>query len=316
MRSASLAAVLAAVFSPGLASAQSPVIPRGWEEPVPELSSLVSFDRGQSDLRVAVDRFSSDRSVLGRRYDVDYSPVARERLERFYTGWGAALAGIDFGSLNLESQIDHVLLQHQVEYELALLEERERHEREMHTLLPFSQRIQRLQLNRRERLDVDAQAAAQELAEMATEVQALTRRLGGPADSAADLRSVTPVVAYRSADHVRSLRRTLDSWFGFYNGYDPLFTWWAAEPYKKADQALGVGLRDFAVGEVIEAKAAHLLDAVFMQALRLHHLEEQADVERHHRDGGRRLGDQRHGAGERAVRESSESERNPRADAE
>ena len=238
MRSVSLAAVLAAVFSPALASAQSPVIPRGWEKPVPELSSLVSFDREQSDLRVAVDRFSSDRSVLGRRYDVDYSPVARERLERFYTGWDAALGEIDFGSLNLESQIDHVLLQHQVDYELALLEERERHEREMNVLLPFSQRIQRLQLDRRERLDVDAQAVAQELAEMAVEVQALTRRLTGPADSAADLRTVTPVVAYRAADHLRSLQRTLDSWFGFYDGYDPLFTWWAEKPYEELDTAL------------------------------------------------------------------------------
>ena len=34
------------------------------------------------------------------------------------------------------------------------------------------------------------------------------------------------------------LRGTLRNWFGFHNGYDPVFTWWAGEPYKAVDQSL------------------------------------------------------------------------------
>ncbi len=34
------------------------------------------------------------------------------------------------------------------------------------------------------------------------------------------------------------LRKGLNEWFKFYNQYDPLFTWWAVEPFKKTDQAL------------------------------------------------------------------------------
>src|SRR5690606_3954529 len=135
-----------ALLASSPARAQSPVLQRGWEGDVPAIASLIGFDRGQSDLRVAVERFSDDRAALGRRYDVDYSPLVRERMERFYTGWQGALAGLDFASLNLESQIDHVLLTHQIEFELATLDERERHEREMQTLLPFAPRIQQLQL--------------------------------------------------------------------------------------------------------------------------------------------------------------------------
>ncbi|MGH9842739.1 MAG: DUF885 family protein, partial [Blastocatellia bacterium] len=30
----------------------------------------------------------------------------------------------------------------------------------------------------------------------------------------------------------------LRTWYGYYNGYDPLFTWWAEEPYKAVDQSL------------------------------------------------------------------------------
>src|SRR5262249_19383762 len=37
---------------------------------------------------------------------------------------------------------------------------------------------------------------------------------------------------------VNGLRNSLKSWFDFYNGYDPLFTWWASEPYKSADKSL------------------------------------------------------------------------------
>jgi uncharacterized protein (DUF885 family) len=37
---------------------------------------------------------------------------------------------------------------------------------------------------------------------------------------------------------VESLRGTLGGWYRSYTGYDPLFTWWVADPFKKADAAL------------------------------------------------------------------------------
>ena len=36
----------------------------------------------------------------------------------------------------------------------------------------------------------------------------------------------------------RLAERRSATWFAFYDGYDPLFTWWMQEPYKAADQAL------------------------------------------------------------------------------
>src|SRR5262249_32153025 len=37
---------------------------------------------------------------------------------------------------------------------------------------------------------------------------------------------------------VRALQGTLRSWYEFHAGYDPLVTWWASAPYKKASDAL------------------------------------------------------------------------------
>ena len=31
---------------------------------------------------------------------------------------------------------------------------------------------------------------------------------------------------------------TLRGWYNFYDGYDPLFTWWIQEPYKGVDEGL------------------------------------------------------------------------------
>lgn len=45
-------------------------------------------------------------------------------------------------------------------------------------------------------------------------------------------------IANRSARAVASLRDTLRRWYGYYNGYDPTFTWWCESPYKAADEAL------------------------------------------------------------------------------
>lgn len=46
------------------------------------------------------------------------------------------------------------------------------------------------------------------------------------------------VVANRAARMVRDLRNSLRDWYEFHNGYDPLFTWWMAEPYKQVDKTL------------------------------------------------------------------------------
>ena len=49
---------------------------------------------------------------------------------------------------------------------------------------------------------------------------------------------MTKDLATRGADSVDGLRNSVTTWFNFYNGYDPLFTWWMGMPYKQVDDAL------------------------------------------------------------------------------
>ena len=64
-----------------------------------------------------------------------------------------------------------------------------------------------------------------------------------PADSAKGDSSktaprVSKVVALRAATEIEALRRTLEGWNRYYAGYDPTFSWWAADPYKRLDDAM------------------------------------------------------------------------------
>src|SRR5437868_14396931 len=57
------------------------------------------------------------------------------------------------------------------------------------------------------------------------------------AEGADEIR-VKKVVAFRAVCAINSLKNNLRIWYNFYNGYDPLFTWWNEEPYKSLDQTL------------------------------------------------------------------------------
>jgi hypothetical protein len=81
---------------------------------------------------------------------------------------------------------------------------------------------------------VDPQKAAAAL-------DALCRQVAGVQRSTqAALNSTPPskVVANRAAVETADLRTVLKRWFDFRNGYDPLFTWWAAEAFRRTDTAL------------------------------------------------------------------------------
>src|SRR6185437_2060181 len=49
---------------------------------------------------------------------------------------------------------------------------------------------------------------------------------------------VKKTVANRAFQAINGLRANLRNWYTFYNGYDPMFTWWNEEPYKSLDQSL------------------------------------------------------------------------------
>jgi uncharacterized protein (DUF885 family) len=87
---------------------------------------------------------------------------------------------------------------------------------------------------------IDSPKTAALLTKLSKQIDATSKAVeaGLKPDAKDDVIKVKKTVANRGVAAITSLRATLRNWFGFYNGYDPMFTWWVGEPYKSVDQAL------------------------------------------------------------------------------
>jgi uncharacterized protein (DUF885 family) len=212
----------------------------------PNLTAIVG--RPTSELANVVTRFSADAYSLSRRYDANNSPDQRTRTREFYTEWSRRLGEIDFDKLSQEGKVDYVLLNKEIKHELMLLDRQEAQRGETAVLLPFADQLLSLQDMRRDLRTVDPRAASSALNAATKQADSLRMlfesppraddagRRSGPARPAAP--RVTRTVANRAANRIDEIRRVTTNWYRYYDGYDPIFSWWMKDPYKKLDDAL------------------------------------------------------------------------------
>ncbi|QOY89747.1 DUF885 domain-containing protein [Paludibaculum fermentans] len=207
------------------------------------------FDGNQSALRPAIERYQNDRAALERRYRVESSEARRARFQKFNTEWLARVEAFDFEKLNQESRIDWLLLRNDILRSQRQLEFRAKIDAETAALLPFRAAIVDLEETRQRMEKVDSAKSAATLDAVRKQIEALRKSI--EAELKPGVSGIKKTTANRAATAVQTLRRTLEHWYTFYAGYDPVFTWWAADPYKSADKALdgyAVFLREKIVG--------------------------------------------------------------------
>ena len=245
------------------------ILPQGWSDDPPELSSLITFARGESDLRVAIIRYLEDKAAIGRRYEVRFSPIRIARLTEFYLGWQTNLKKLPFGDMNHEGQVDYIALRNRIEYDLESLRLEEERGQQIAPLLPFSDSLRLLQEERHDRKRVHPRTAADTLNAVANEVSELTDELTANIADRPD--GITAVVARRAAKQIMHLREVLADWNTFYDGYDPMFNFWVPEPYARVDAALVSyvdAINKILVGINEDNKAPIIGDPVLEEGLR------------------------------------------------
>jgi uncharacterized protein (DUF885 family) len=239
---------------------------------VPDLPPLMNSTT--SELREIVERYSSDRFALLRRFGVEYSPARRAQLREFNAAWQSRLQGMDFDKLSADARMDYVLLQNRLRHELVLLQREEKIWNETQALVPFATAIIDLQETRRRMESMDSAAAAATLAKLneaidktrkaveaglkpeprpeakpetksdvPAEVKPAAKQEAKPTEKPAKEKEPEPIKTtklsgYRASLMLTSFRQTLEQWFKYYSGYDPVFTWWTSAPYKKTDESL------------------------------------------------------------------------------
>jgi uncharacterized protein (DUF885 family) len=200
-------------------------------------------DTSTSELRPYIDRFSADQELLRRFYSIAFAPQTHDRMRKFYSEWQARVAGIDFDKLSEDARIDHILFRNYLDRQLSHLDDDAHFESEAAPYLPFADAIIALWTAQRDMEPIDGKQSAASLSQIehvCTETQKdLETKLAAAKD---DPKSITALrrreAANRAIQNLQILRHVMRRWFEFYDGYDPMFTWWTAEPFKTADAAL------------------------------------------------------------------------------
>jgi uncharacterized protein (DUF885 family) len=204
--------------------------------PDPKDHDLKDIDSSNSEMRPWIERYVLDRGSLSRSYPVEISPTRQTRFKQFYTDWLAAIGKLSFDAMSLDGKVDYVLFKSHLDHELQQAEIQNKSLAEIAPLIPFAQTITDLAEARRRMEKIDSPKIAAALTSLNKQIEATRRSVDAGLRS--DPTKLKKTVANRAAATVGGLRNTLRVWFNYYNGYDPLFTWWMDEPYKALDQSL------------------------------------------------------------------------------
>ncbi len=196
------------------------------------------WDRSLPPMRGLIRRFQADQASLNHVWDVPGAPGVTRRERRFLRRWEEALTRVDFAGLDPAGRVNWILFREELRFRRGELKRQEARFAELAEFLPFDAGLARLELDRRRLRFVAAEKAAGLLHRLAGQVrdtQAAWEKRRAEAGGAA---SFNRVVAWRAVRRVGRLREFLRAWRRFYEGYDPLFTWWVPESARDLDQAL------------------------------------------------------------------------------
>jgi uncharacterized protein (DUF885 family) len=233
---------------------------------VTDLSELKPPD---SDLRGSIERYATDRASLTRSYPVALSPARQARFKKFYDEWLAALQALTFDTLNHDDKVDYLLFKNHLDHERRQLEIQAKQLAEIEPLIPFAAGITELEEARRRMDPIDSARLAALLTDLRKQIEDKRKAVEaglkpeGPSGNVTDEKALKNVqaikvkkaAANRTVAVITSLKAALKNWYTFYDGYDPVFTWWTAEPYKALDQSL-TGYASFLSEKVVGIKPA------------------------------------------------------------
>jgi len=242
------------------------------------LLAAPALNAQDSQMRSLIQKFSADRMSLLRSYDLPLSPIRMARLDRFYTDQLESLQHVNFDAMSEEDQVDYLLLKNRITADQHQLSIQKKQVDEMAPLLPFAKTIFDLDDSRRRMEVPNSEKAAGELSAMVKAIAATQKQLqtqlsaakGSEKDKGPQIPGVSKVVANRTVASIASLNQALKEWFNFYNGYDPVFTWWMDEPYKNAAKALNdysAFLKEKVIGISADDKTTIIGDPVGRDAL-------------------------------------------------
>ena len=209
---------------------------------------LSSYNEPPSRVRGVIEKYDEDQGSINRFHTAQMSANRVARFRQLYGDYLGVLGRINFDSLNSDEQIDYVLFKSYLDHEQKELARFEKQLAEMAPILPFAKTISDLEDTRRRLETIDPAKTAAVLTELSKQIDATQKTLEDSKEKP------KRTVANRAVRALAGLRSTLRNWYNFYNSYDPVFTWWNAEPYKAVEDSLQK-YSEFVVGKLVGISA-------------------------------------------------------------
>lgn len=176
-------------------------------------------------MRDLIERFQADYSNVIQFYNIEFSTERSKRLKDFYQSYSKDTDKISFDKLDNEGKVDWILFHHMLTHRLARLDLDAKDRKEIDPLVPFATSLISLEEARQQMKPVNPENSAKILNQANGAVDSLKKKIEKDY-------KIERTVANRAAAAVDRLNGHLKTWFKFYNGYDPLFTWWVSDPFK------------------------------------------------------------------------------------
>jgi uncharacterized protein (DUF885 family) len=190
----------------------------------------------EGGMRRMIEIFSADQGSLNRFFPLSSSPAATARMRAFYAGWRDSLKRVAFDALDADARIDYLLLDNYVRHQERQLEHQAAATAEAAPLLPFAGEVTSMVDTRRFMRPIDPESTAAALTALVKKTR--TARAALESEVQSKKRVVKSTLANRASQSAAAMRQALKRWFEYYDGYDPRFSWWVAEPYKALDAEL------------------------------------------------------------------------------
>ena len=179
-----------------------------------------------------ITTYQADRGALSRLYTNRLSEEYFIRMQQFNQDYLKTLQAQNYESLSEDGKIDYVLFRNYLEEELAVLDLDRRDFEQIKSVLAFGKPLEEFVVARRRAKQPDSQALAASWNQVVKAVDAQLKALP----------SASKYTSWQTADlaaqAVESLNRVTKEAYDFYYDYDPSFTWWMPEPWKKLESSM------------------------------------------------------------------------------
>lgn len=185
---------------------------------------------GQDKMPFLLQQYQADKGSLERFYVIDASPERRNRFIEFNKEYLNKLTTYSFNALSQSDKVDYLLFKSQLNAYLTDLNEEEANYQKTKNWLDFAAIIYAQEKARRRGASIDAEKTALSWNSLNKELSVKMMEL-----------EKAPLLAKPMAMHInktiKGYKKALKSINDFYNGYDPMYSWWTAQSLKKLDSA-------------------------------------------------------------------------------